>query len=70
MIDNETDLRHNVRELRNCGSNFDDACEKAFKEVSDFLKGGSTLAKDLSSQNMLKMDGNSIVIDNTLYKDK
>ncbi len=69
MIKNEGELAKNVQTVRDhCSPNLESKeCSNAFKEVSDFMQQKGNLQDNLSSRNLLKMDGNSLIIDPNIY---
>lgn len=73
MIRNEGELATNVQTLRECTdkgpwlAEASNPCEKAFTEIMDFMKKGGSLQEQLSSRDLLKVEGNSLSFSSTLY---
>lgn len=73
MIRNEGELATNIQTLKECTdkgawpAEASNPCEQAFKEVMDFMKKGGSLQDQLSSRDLLKVEGNSLSFSSTLY---
>ena len=69
MITNEGELAKNVQTVRDdCDFNMTlDPCRTALNEIMDFMKQDGPLQDQLRSNDKMKMDGNSLIMNPNIY---
>ncbi|MBX9567295.1 MAG: hypothetical protein K2X77_00265 [Candidatus Obscuribacterales bacterium] len=66
----EQQFSDNINKLRECEGPLNESCNKAFKEAMDFMKENGPIAQKLSESGKVRIDGNSLTFDSSIYPKK